>query len=317
MPEFDLAAWLLNAETPTIRYLTACQLLEMPENDPQVEVARQQIMTEGPVPAVLAHQTKSGKWANENSYYTPKYISTHWSLVLLMELCVDPQDIRFQRGVTYMLNATESHMETLLNRKAHGFSCLWGNILRYALYAGLSDDPRVQAIIEFSQQALLNGYCLCQYNDCYSCAWGVARTLWGLAALPSEERPPAIQEAISDGISFLVESFNLVEANYPTPVNGTIHPLWYKLNFPLFYQADILFVLRVLDELDALEHPRIASVLDWLESKRAAKGHWKGVSPYARRTWCELGDTTETARWVSLQSALILKRARRIETEKC
>ncbi len=60
---------------------------------------------------------------------------------------------------------------------------------------------------------------------------------------------------------------------------------WFRLNFPLFYSADILFTLRGLQELGALEHPRAQEALDWLRARRNARGVWRGASPYRRRTW--------------------------------
>ena len=307
MPQFDLIDWLLSAKTPSIRYLTARDLLCLPDNDSYMNLARQTIMSDGPVPAIFAKQTKSGQWANEHSYYTPKYVSTHWSLTLLTELCVHPDDMRFQRGVDYMLSATAERMRDILK-----ISCFWGNLLRYALYAGRDDDPRVQAIVEQIVKDITDGHCRCQHNDGYSCAWGVVRCLWGLAALPKRQARMEIQPAIDQALDFLLDSFSLTQANYPVPDNGKVHPMWFKLNFPLFYQADILFTLRVLMELNALNHPKAAAALDWLESQRLPDGRWHGSSPFRHRTWPELGDSAETDRWVSLQSAVILQCAGRL-----
>jgi hypothetical protein len=57
--------WLLEAETPTIRYLALVDLMGLPEEDSRVQEARRAIMREGPVPAILAEQTEGGNWAGE------------------------------------------------------------------------------------------------------------------------------------------------------------------------------------------------------------------------------------------------------------
>ena len=308
MPHADLINWLQTAKTHSIRYLTARDLLGLPDDHAQVTLARHAIMSDGIVPAIFAKQTPSGQWANEHSYYTPKYVSTHWNLMLLTELCVDPTDERFQRGVDYMLTVTENQKRDTLN-----IACLWGNLLRYALYAGRSDDRRVQTIIEYLLKDVICGNCRCRANDNHSCAWGVVRALWGLAALPPTLQRLDTQSAINQALHFLLDSFSLIEANYPTTDNGKVHPLWFKLNFPLFYQADILFTLRVLADLGTLDHPNAAPALDWLEAQRLPDGHWHGSSPFRQRTWHELGDADETARWVTLQSAFLLQQAKRFE----
>ncbi len=316
MPHSDLVDWLLEAETPSIRYLTARDLLGLPDDHPQVTLARHAIMTNGIVPAIFAKQTPSGQWANEPSYYSPKYVSTHWSLLLLTELCVDPTDERFQRGIDYMLTATTQSTHRNFKLEGQGFSCLWGNVLRYVLYAGHADDPRTQVLTDYVVKDVMNENCRCRANSNYSCAWGVVRVLWALAAMPERRKRTDIQSAINQALHFLLDSFTLIEANYPIPDNGKIHPIWFKLNFPLFYQTDILFTLRVLAELDALDHPSAAAALDWLEAQRLPNGRWHGDSPFKQRTWRKLGNAEETARWVSLQSAVILQAAKRLEQER-
>lgn len=107
-----------------------------------------------------------------------------------------------------------------------------------------------------------------------------------------------IDSALTD---WLLAQYDLLTAAYPTP--GTVHRMWHKLNFPTFYQADILFVLRVVAELDALDHPGAQAVLHWLKEQRQANGRWRGSSPYRSRTWPKLGDSSL---WVTLHAARIL-----------
>ncbi len=120
-----------------------------------------------------------------------------------------------------------------------------------------------------------------------------------------DERPSYYQKTTC---TFLLDTYRLVDANYPTPDNGKIHSLWTKVSFPLFYQVDILFTLRVLAELDALDRPGAQPALQWLAAQRQ-NGRWRGGNPYRARTWRALGDREETDRWVSLYAAGILKQA--------
>ncbi len=101
--------------------------------------------------------------------------------------------------------------------------------------------------------------------------------------------------------------FELAAGDYPTP--GEVHNLWSKLSFPLFYQVDVLFVLRVLGELGALGRPGAQPALAWLEAQRGANGRWRGTSPYSSRTWKLSADRQDSSRWVSLHAALVLRQA--------
>jgi len=312
MHKYEFTNWLLDTKTPSIQYRTLVDLFNYPVDDARVVHARQAIMRSGPVPAILSHQSKAGKWKGERSYYTPKYFSTHWSMMLLSELCVDGSDSRFQQGVHHMLDVTADDLGKRLDANTFGLSCFWGNLLRYALHAGMVDDARVEKVIRYAALDLQDGPCRCVHNGGCACAWGVVRTLWGLAAIPKAQRTRETDDAIKQGVTFLLNSFSLIEANYPTPDNGGINPIWFKLNFPLFYQVDILFTLRVLDELDMLNHPGAQAALDWLEQRRGRSDHWLGSSPFRQRTWHELGDREETDRWVSLHASRILQHAGRI-----
>ena len=86
MDEKNLIEWLLEAETPSIRYLVLRYLLGAAESSQEVQVVRKEMKATGIIPTILARQTEGGNWAGEHSYYTPKYTSTHWSMMLLTEL---------------------------------------------------------------------------------------------------------------------------------------------------------------------------------------------------------------------------------------
>jgi len=312
MGENEFTTWLMNADTPSIRYRTLVDLFSLSADETRVTQARQAIMKSGPVPAILSDQSETGKWNGERSYYTPKYTSTHWSLMLLAELGVDGHDSRFQRGVHYMLNTTADELCQQLATGATGASCFWGNLLRYALLSDSIENARIEKLISFAAMALRDGPCRCRHNGGCACAWGAVRVLWGLAAFPKSHRSRETSAAIDQGVEFLLDSFSLVEANYPS--NGKVNSLWFKLNFPLFYQVDILFTLRILDELDMLDHPGAQSALDWLEQRRDRNGRWKGSSPFRKRTWRELGKREETDRWVSFHAYRALQHAGRISS---
>jgi hypothetical protein len=299
--------WLLDSSTPSIRYLTLRQLQGWTDTDHDARDTRQEIMRSGPVPAILAHQAEAGNWSEERSYYTPKFVSTHWSMLLLTELAADGSDARLRRGAEYMLSATEDELGKVLSAESHGLSCFWGNLLRYALHCGFQDDPRVHHMVRYLVADGQDAGWRCGYNGDLACSWGCARALWGLAAIPPEQRSSRVQETIQRGIAWLLEDRRLIKADYPT--SGRVHRLWSRLNFPLFYQADILFVLRLLAEFQALDHPDARPALEWLAGRRRRRGDWRGASPFRRRTWDSLADPQDINRWVTLHAATVLQEA--------
>lgn len=297
----ELTDWLMQSESPSIRYLTSRHLLN--KDDPAL---RAEIMQTDPVKTILKGQSARGSWAHELSFYTPKYTASHWSMTLLTELAADPTDERMLRGVEAVLTDTAQMAEATFAPEHQDWVCLWGNILRYVGYCGRMDDPRAQRILELVDLAAGKRGWGCRFNGELACAWGAIRALWGLAALPT--RTPAIDASIQSGLTFLFDStYSLIKADFPT--SGKPHKLWSGVNAFLFYQADILLTLRLAAELHQLDHPQVQAALDWLEARRGSNGRWRGASPYRRMTWKNLSTSAE---WVSLHAAVVLKQAGRV-----
>jgi hypothetical protein len=182
MGESEFVNWLLDAGTPSIRYLALRDLLGRPDSDPDLIAARREMAASGPIPAILADQTEAGHWPDERTYYSPKYVSTHWTLLLLCELDADGDHPGMKRGAEFMLSQTHRAVRALLDqgpgdgtwltRESHGISCLWGNILRYVAHCGLSADSRAALIRDYLTRDLLTGDSQCWINGHLPCGWG-------------------------------------------------------------------------------------------------------------------------------------------------
>lgn len=297
-----LIAWLLESPTPSIRYLTLIKVLGKPETDEDVQSARRLISSSDPVLHILNKQQPEGYWQHQRHYYSPKYRSSHWSMLLLSELGIDPLHPAMQKGASFMQACFEED-KRLQRQEETYWGCLWGNALRYQLYCQRQSDAQVQEMLDFVVRDLQN-LSRCQYNNDLPCAWGVIRDLYGLALIPEGQRSAQTRTAIQTGLKFLLEEHDLLRADYPHIEK--IHPTWSKLSFPLFYQADVLFVLRIAKELNALHYPQAVRGLEWLRAKRNKNGAWSGGSPYQSKTWPILAKSDSIKRWISLQALSVL-----------
>ena len=299
-------SWLLSSQTPSIRYLTLIHLLGKPGEDRNVIAARNAIPLSKPVQAIYKYQKPEGFWNSYKHYYSPKYRSSHWTMYLLTELAVPPDHEGLQKGASHMLRRMENEALFYGEGQSTGFSCFWGNWLFYQLYCGNLQEPKVQAVIKHVCEDI-HRMCHCRYNYDKPCAWGVVRALNGLAAIQKSERSQIVRSAIDRGIAFLVEENELIKADYP--YEDKVNDLWTKMSFPLFYHTDILFVLRVLKKLDALTHPGVQPALQWLREKQGKNGHWRGGSPFRKRTRPFLVEPDTPSNWVTLHAAIVLNAA--------
>ncbi len=302
----DVVSWLLDSPIASIRYLTLRDISSADTESDSLHSEYTAIQNSEPVISIFSKQIAPGRWQHLHHYYSPKYRSTHWTLMLLEELQADPNSIAFQEGVEFILMRTQELVEERTKKDDPGFTCLFGNIIRYAVYAGFLLDMRTQAMINLVVNSLESSDCSCQYNTNLPCSWGAARSLWGLSIIPKDLRSPAIQSAIQKGVAFLLEKYSLVDANYPYPADGKAHALWSHVNFPLFYQADILFVLRVLHELGLSHHPKAQSARDWLQARQNQNGRWTGSSPFKNKAWSLSSNKDDISRWVTLQALTVL-----------
>ena len=308
MDKSQVINWLLGSEIPTIRYKTMLDILQYSPEHEECRKTYQEIQSSGPVPAILDRQVEVGQWKLAQRYYGPKYTSTHWSMMLLEELMCSPTEPRFQAAIEFMLSATHKLITEYTETQNSGFTCLFGNIIRYCVYGGRLGDPRLQSMINLTANSLLNEQCKCDWNWQMPCVWGAARSIWGLISIPESDRTDRVQQTLEQGMNFILENVNLIITQQTVDVEKRTHQAWSRLNFPIFYQADVLFVLRLLDEMNILDHPLAGNLLEWLQSRQKANGRWQGTSPYRQRTHPEMGKPEETSRWVTLQATSIFRK---------
>ncbi|MBI3521609.1 MAG: hypothetical protein HY071_00750 [Chloroflexi bacterium] len=286
-----------------MRANTLRTLLDRTARDPELREAQTRAMTTPPISTLLRTQRADGRWLGPQMY-APKYISSHWSNLLLVEYAADPGDARVKRGARRILEDLSAGQGGMgwATDSDHGISCFFGNVVRYVATAGYGADARLQPIVERLIKDARKFDAACVINDEKPCAWGYARLVWGLSALPEAARTRDVERAIRRGVEFLL-SYSAERGDYPTATKPS--HLWRQLSFPLFYQADVLFVLRAIDAAGAIDDPRAHPAIAFLLSRQDARGRWEGRAPYADR----MASKVDASKWVTLQVLGVLKHA--------
>lgn len=321
----DPLPWLLepDPENPAVRYFAWRDLLGRAVDEPEMRQARAAIMTQGPVPAILAAQHPEGYWIRPGNGYSPKYQGIVWQIIFLAELGADPTDERVQRGCEYLLGhglatigAFSCNRPPVPSGAVH---CLNGNLLYALLNLGRGDDPRVQGALQWMAQAItgegeIDYYksgtsgpiFACGVNLGQPCGWGAVKALRALSAVPPERRTPLLQRAIEVGVEFLFSRDPAV-ADYP--YTERVSSSWFKFGFPLSYWSDVLETTAVLIDLGYGSDPRLVHARQFILSKQNPQGRWKLGNGLNGKMWIDIERRGKPSKWVTLRALRVLKRS--------
>ena len=324
----DPLPWLLEPDpaNPSVRYFALRELLERAPDEPEVRQARAEIMTSGPVPAILAAQQPEGYWVKTGNSYSPKYRGIVWQIMFLAEFGADPSDERVRRGCEYLLDHSRTDTGAFSIYRppvpSGAVHCLNGNLLHALLRLGYAGDPRVQEALDWEVRAITGeggmqyykwgtsgpGFA-CGINVGQPCAWGANKALKALSAIPPEQRTPTVQRAIQAGVEFLF-SRDPAAADYP--YTEKVSPNWFKFIFPFSYWSDVLETAAVLADLGYGSDPRLAPVLQLILDKQDAAGRWKLENTLNGKMWIDVEKKGQPSKWITLRALRVLKRSKLI-----
>jgi hypothetical protein len=339
----SLLTWLLEPKNPSARYFALRDLLDRPATDGDLVTARSAIMRFAPVQAILEAQYPAGYWMKPGRGYSPKYRATIWQLIFLADLGAVGTDGIARACEHVIANALRADYD-LFSAHKHStgiLPCLNGDLVRALWHFGFGDHPAVRSVARaLARRVSVNGY-ICVRNGTqiadkttwHPCLWGCVKVLRGFAAIPSERRSPAIDQAIERGVDLLL-SADLTRDQFPALAVTRSH--WLRFGYPLGYGSDLLEALLALTELgvtaslkgagvalsgslDLHARPapgdpgRARSDLSRLEDaiqvvldKRDEMGRW--LLEYAlRNSWADFGPQGAPNKWVTLRALTVLR----------
>jgi hypothetical protein len=325
MLKADPVDWLLEKDNPSVRYFTLTQIQDKPQNSPEAQEAKKEIMLSGVVPKILAKQHDGGYWEAPEKFYTAKYRGTVWQLIILAELGAEGNDPRIKKACEFILENSQE-------RESGGFSpwastktgggrysgvipCLTGNMVWSLIRLGFLEDPRVQRGIEWivNYQRFDDGeawppkiwpyekatYCFGKH----SCFMGVVKALKALAAIPPEKRSEAAVDTLNRGSEYLLKHHVYKKSHNLTRVSK---PGWMKLGFPLMYQTDVLEILGILTQLSCRDG-RMQEAVDLVVSKQDELGRWTLENTFNGRFQASIEEKGSNSKWVTLNALKALK----------
>lgn len=319
------AGWLLEKNNPSVRYFTLTELLEKPENDPEVVETKTEIMNIGVVPKILAKQSNQGHWETPERFYTAKYKGTVWQLIILAELGADGRDERVKKACEFILENSQDHesggFSVWLSARTGGgrhsgvIPCLTGNMVWSLIRLGYLEDPRVERGINWITtyqrfddgiEHRPKGWPYDKATSCFgkhSCHMGVVKALKALAAIPADKRSGDVKDTIETGAEYLL-IHHIHKRSHD--LNRVSKPSWLRFGFPLMYQTDALEILGILTKLGYRDE-RMQEAVDLVISKQDDHGRWSLERTFNGRFQTNIEQKGKTSKWITLNSLKVLK----------
>lgn len=323
----DPTDWLLEKNNLSIRYFTLRDILEKPENNLELQEAKQEIMKTGLVPVILAKQKKEGYWEIPENFYTAKYKGTVWQLLILAELGADITDVNIKKACEFILNhsqdcqsggfAYSTSAKKGGGRHSEVIPCLTGNMVWSLIRLGYLDDPRVKLGINWIasyqrfddgiQEALkgwpydrLKAACLGKHT----CHMGAVKTLKALSEIPENQRSTDVKNTIEKGVEYILKHHIYKRSH---DLNLVTKPGWLKFGFPLMYQTDALEILGILTQL-GYKDERMQEAINVLISKQDDQGRWNLENTFNGRFQVSIEQKGKASKWITLNALRVLKR---------
>jgi hypothetical protein len=331
----DSVSWLLESDSPGVRYLALRDLLDLPADDSALRSARKKAHKEGPIAVILSNMEKAGYWVKAGPGYNPKYRSTVWSIILLAQLGASAsEDKRVEQACKYLLEHALAEGGQFATSSSGAPSstvdCLQGNLCWSLMELGY-DHPRLRTAYDWmartvtgdgiapvgDKDAPIRYYAYkcgpsfaCGVNGGFSCAWGGCKIMMAFGKWPVKRRSPLIKKAIKQGVDFLF-SVDPSTAEYPTRTGGKPNRSWWKFGFPVFYVTDILQIAEALVGLGYAGDKRLGNTIKFIHEKQDENGRWAMEYDYRDRgrTWMSFGEKKQQNKWVTLRALRVLKAA--------
>jgi hypothetical protein len=289
--------WLLDLETPSVRYWTLTDIFDQPASDPEAQEARAAIAHQSLVKELFDLQRPEGHWGDDEAKpYTAQGAVA--ALTLLHTLGVTP-DKRTAAGCVSFLKFCqhESGGFSMTKKLRSGiFPCTTGEHLPFLVYFGFGDDPRVRAAFAYLIEDMSTDDALdCGRYQHRDCLWGAIAALNGLAVLPTDMRSTQSKAVVKRLANALLDAKYDFESE---------HKRWLTFGVPRAW--DLLSALKALAAHGYARDSRFVPLLELMLGRQGEQGRWACGS--VSRTW-PMEKRSQPSKWITLDALRVLKQA--------
>jgi len=302
MREDGVLDWLLTGDV-AVRFQASRDLLDQDAGELQ-----QLIAVEGDGAALLAARHPDGHWGR--GFYQPKWTSTHYTLLELRNLGLDPTHPAARESVHLVLAHHKSRdggvdpRVTVLRSDA----CVNGMALNYAAWFGAPEHELASVVDCLLAGRMPDGGFNCRrgaevWHSSMHTTLSVLEGIMSYERAGHEHRLGELLEARATSVEFLLRH-RLFRSER---TGAVISPEFLRLHHPARWHYDTLRCLDALADAGVAYDERMSDALDALCQRRRTDGRWPVNRAYPGETHLPLPTPGTPNRWITLMALRVLR----------
>ncbi len=296
--------WLLQGD-PAIRWQVLRDLCDEPAQ--VYEIERNRVASEGWGARLLSKQDADGHWGG--GIYSPKWKSTTYTLLLLRQLGLPPENPQALRGCeTFFFRGLEKDGGINFWKSfQHSETCINGMLLALLSYFRFPDE-RIHSVAEYLlREQMPDGGWNCERikGATHASFHTTLSVLEGLDEYGTRypDNLSAVIEARAKAHEFLLQHrlYQSHRTGEPADYQMTL------MHFPPRWRYDFLRGLDYFQSVEARKDERMSDAVSLLIQKQDHNGHWPLNAPWPGLVYFHLEETGRPSRWNTLRALRVLK----------
>ncbi len=304
MNEEQIINWL-KAGDVSLLYQVHRDLLRTERIDLQKRIG-----SEGWGKQFLSKQRTDGHWGRK--FYQPKWISTHYTLLDLRNLCLHPENQIVQKKIHSILataQAKDGGIQLGPSTAEISDTCVNGMFLNYASYFQIAEDFLIPLIDCLIDEWMPDGGFNCRKNrggarhSSMHTTLSVLEGLFEFQKAGNQYRKVEVQKAIESAQEFLL----LHQLFLSDRTGKIIHKDFLKLTYPSRWKFDILRALDHFQYAKVKWDERLMPSIHVLLQKQKKDGTWHLQAKHPGQEHFEMEKAGKPSRWNTLRALRVLR----------
>ena len=303
MTNDEIIKWLLEGDV-SIQFQVYKDLLGDDRPDLQRRIAKEGFGAE-----FLSRRGEHGHWGQR--FYQPKWISSHYTILDLRNLCIAPDNIEIRKTIDLIVENERAPDGGIHPAGSVRMSdvCINGMFLNYASYFGLKEE-KFELVVDFILSQLMpDGGFNCTLNRSgavHSSLHTTMSVIEGIAEYKLNGYKYRLDELLAAEASSI--EFILLHQLFISDRTGKIiSPRFLRLSYPGRWYYDILRALDHFQYTGTSWDERMRPAIDVLMKKRNKNMTWNLQAKHPGQVHFEMEKGGKASRWNTLRALRVLE----------